>query len=136
MTELSEIVNLNVGGTHFTTTLSTLRLHSSSVLAAMFDPDRSRLLPALRDSSGAYFIDRDPKAFAVVLNYLRTGKVYQDRSGISLEQLEDEADFFGLLGMLDLLESLRESSKRQPKLENGAPKDVLIFLDCGPTSDG
>jgi hypothetical protein len=47
---MSSLINLNVGGTAFSTTLSTLCSDSNSVLAAMFDPDRSAgRAPAMKD---------------------------------------------------------------------------------------
>lgn len=47
MATKSEIVTLNVGGTLFTTTLTTLRQYPGSVLANMFDEDSDRL-PAMK----------------------------------------------------------------------------------------
>ena len=68
----TKIITLNVGGRVFSTTLTTLLSHPDSVLARMFSNDGSAVMPpAMTDSSGHYFIDRDPDAFAVILNYLR-----------------------------------------------------------------
>ena len=57
-----DMVTLNVGGTKFTTTITTLR--AAPYFAAMFDPDSGRP-PAQKDEKGNYFIDRNPKAFEV-----------------------------------------------------------------------
>ena len=98
MASTNEIVKLNVGGSIFTTTLTTLgKYPDTSMLAVMFDPDSGRP-PAIQDSNGAYFIDRDPKAFEVVLRYLRNGKLYKGY-GLSNEELLDEAKFYGLTGL-------------------------------------
>ena len=35
--------------------------------------------------SGAFFLDRDPAAFAVILNYLRTGTVHAE-DGVSFQR--------------------------------------------------
>ena len=51
---------------------------------------------------GAYFIDRDPKYFRYVLNYLRNGQLVID-SDISLESLKYEANYFGLVNLEDEL---------------------------------
>eukprot|EP00123_Amoebidium_parasiticum_P007451 comp18132_c0_seq1/m.18848 comp18132_c0_seq1/g.18848 ORF comp18132_c0_seq1/g.18848 comp18132_c0_seq1/m.18848 type:complete len:513 (-) comp18132_c0_seq1:33-1571(-) len=63
-----DIITLNVGGQPITTTRSTLCRLPDSMLAAMFS-GRHRLAT---DKEGRYFIDRDPKYFAHVLNYLRS----------------------------------------------------------------
>ena len=60
---------------------------------------------------GAYFIDRDPALFAIILYYLRTGMVHTESLGFS--RVMDEAAYFGITGMLD----------QRPK--------VLIFVDYG-----
>ena len=63
-----ELVELNVGGTVFCTFRSTLAKHPQSMLAAMF----SGRHPLARDERGRPFVDRSPKMFALVLEYLRT----------------------------------------------------------------
>lgn len=65
----NNIVNLNVGGTKFTTTLSTLTKTPNSMLAAMF----SGRFAATTDEKNRFFIDRDGKHFGTILNYLRDG---------------------------------------------------------------
>lgn len=61
------MIRVNVGGQLFCTTLCTLRADSGSFLDDVFSGRQS----ASRDSSGAIFIDRDPKYFALILNWLR-----------------------------------------------------------------
>ena len=69
-----------------------------SRLAAMFNPaDLSKRPPMV---NGAFFIDRDPAAFAVVLNFLRTGRVHAD-DGAGFERVMEEAAFLGVSGMLE-----------------------------------
>ena len=71
-------VKLNVGGQLFYTTRTTLlNREPCSMLAKMFDP-ASRLQPGTTDSDGAYLIDRDPKYFRPLLNYLRDGELVID----------------------------------------------------------
>jgi hypothetical protein len=100
------VINLNVGGTTFSTTLSTLCSHPYSKLAAMFN----QYIPIITrvDPNGSYFIDRNPKAFAVILDFLRTGKVFLDHAGVSAEQVRTEAEHFHLDSMYELL-------KKQPE---------------------
>jgi hypothetical protein len=40
----------------------------------MFDPE-SRMDPGV-ERDGAYFLDRDPNSFSIVLNYLRSGVLF------------------------------------------------------------
>jgi uracil-DNA glycosylase len=70
---MDAIVKLNVGGTLFVTAQSTLTWPGSDCFfSILLRGDR----PSARDDeTGAYFIDRDPKLFAVILNYLRTREV-------------------------------------------------------------
>ena len=49
---------------------------------------------------GAYFLDRDPDTFAVVLSYLRSGDIFVDTdSKIILKKLQHEAEYFQLAGL-------------------------------------
>ncbi len=47
--------------------------------AKMFDPE-SRMEPGVQ-RDGAYFLDRDPAYFSIVLNYLRSGVLLGARRG-------------------------------------------------------
>uniref|UniRef100_A0A6B2LDY6 BTB domain-containing protein n=1 Tax=Arcella intermedia TaxID=1963864 RepID=A0A6B2LDY6_9EUKA len=80
---------MNVGGTCFTTSLSTLRKFPNSHLGKMFTIGEG----VVRDSYGRFFIDRDPVLFAIFLNYLRTGNV-SIPPGISATQLLEESLYY------------------------------------------
>lgn len=74
----SDWVRLNVGGRVFDVSKTTLlNSEPNSLLARMFDPE-SNIKPSCVDLSGAYLIDREPKYFAPLLNYLRTGRLIID----------------------------------------------------------
>jgi len=62
----SEIIKLDVGGSNFTTSRSTLCQYPDSMLAKMFDPDSK-----YRKDENSPFLDDDPHAFARILFYLR-----------------------------------------------------------------
>ncbi|KAM7295869.1 BTB/POZ domain-containing protein KCTD5 [Ixodes scapularis] len=66
-------VKLNVGGTCFLTTRTTLCRDPKSFLYRLCQEDPE--LHSDKDESGAYLIDRDPTYFGPVLNYLRHGKL-------------------------------------------------------------
>ena len=63
----ADIINLNVGGQRFSTSRQTLTWIADSFFTAMLNG----LISTNRDEQGAIFIDRDPKLFSIILNYLR-----------------------------------------------------------------
>ncbi|XP_003203608.1 BTB/POZ domain-containing protein KCTD14 [Meleagris gallopavo] len=100
---LPPIVELNVGGEMYTTTLSTLKKHPGSKLAEMFTSQHK-----LRtDSKGRIFIDRPGTYFKYILEYLRSNQVptqciqdvYKEALFYDIEplikQLEDSPQIFG-----------------------------------------
>lgn len=94
----SSILTLNVGGVRFTTTRATLTGPQAGSLAAWFDADPD-LMPTLRDpSDGTYFIDRSPKHFEKILNFLRDGNVPIPSSTEERAELRIEANFFNIVG--------------------------------------
>jgi hypothetical protein len=86
-------VKLDVGGVHFTTSLTTLMTEPDSMLAAMFS-GRHELE---KDDDGRVFIDRDGELFKYVLQYLRERELdlFQLPSGVK-QRLKREAAFYCL----------------------------------------
>eukprot|EP00798_Chlamydomonas_sp_ICE-L_P015545 gene15545-21637_t len=82
----------------YSTTVNTLRnAPSPSLFNAMFS-GRHSLKP---DASGCYFVDRDGRHFADILNYLRDGQLNYPPDGTDfkyLMELRAEAEFYGLVG--------------------------------------
>ncbi len=64
-----QVMHLNVGGQRFATARNTLLKHKDSKLYSLF-AGKSALQP---ESDGSYFLDRSPKHFDLILNYLRDG---------------------------------------------------------------
>ena len=88
------LINLNIGGSKFTTTATTLTRFPDTMLGAMFS-GRHKLTA---DASGHYFIDRDGTHFRHILNYLRCPEDF-DASSISADhkkELKKEAEYYGL----------------------------------------
>ena len=104
---MEERVNLNVGGTHFETTRATLTSRPDSLLAKMFDPD-SELPPAEVTEDGAFFLDASPRAFAVILDWLRYKEILFGKK-VLLEDVIPVADYFGLPELHDKLIALKNS---------------------------
>lgn len=92
-------IKLNVGGTIFLTTKITLSHDANSFLSRLIQDDND--LQTDRDENGAFLIDRDPKYFAPVLNFLRHGKLVLD--GLEEEGVLEEAEFYNVTKMILLL---------------------------------
>lgn len=91
-------ITLNIGGKHFTTSKSNItEKEPSSMLARMFadENDHYWMKPSLRDSSGAYLIDRSPLYFEPILNYLRNGQIIIDKN-VNPRGVLEEAEFYGI----------------------------------------
>ncbi|XP_037125524.1 BTB/POZ domain-containing protein KCTD7 [Syngnathus acus] len=95
--ELPEVVSLNVGGSHFTTRLSTLRRYDDTMLAAMFSGRHH--IP--RDADGRFFIDRDGTYFGDILNFLREGELPQRER---VRAVHREAQYYSIAPLLERLE--------------------------------
>ena len=95
----SSTVKLNVGGHHFTTSVQTLRKDPNSMLAAMFS-GKFDMKPS---EDGTFFIDRDGTHFRFILNYLRNGELILPEGATLLKELEAEAQFYQIQGLLDEL---------------------------------
>ena len=99
------IVKLNVGGHYFTTSRQTLTRDPNSMLAAMFT-GKFEMEPR---GDGAFFIDRDGTHFRFILNYLRTGKLTSPEGEAALKELQEEAEFYQIEGLIEKLKVNSES---------------------------
>ena len=80
-------IQLNVGGTIFETTESTLARHPATFFGA---------LARNRGAATRLFVDRDPTHFRHVLNYLRSGVLAAPASDVAKRELLVEAEFYGM----------------------------------------
>lgn len=106
-------VTLNVGGKCFATSKTTLTgKEPSSMLARMFAEDNGGYFfsPSAVDKNGAYLIDRSPKYFEPLLNYLRIGQLIYDNN-VNPEGILEEARFFGIDSVIPLLEQIIKEKK-------------------------
>ncbi|KNC25835.1 hypothetical protein FF38_08136 [Lucilia cuprina] len=116
-------VKLNVGGQYFLTTKTTLSRDPNSFLSRLIQEDCD--LISDRDETGAYLIDRDPKYFAPVLNYLRHGKLVLD--GVSEEGVLEEAEFYNVTQLITLVKECITNRDQRPQADK---KRVYRVLQC------
>lgn len=109
MSEFPSIIELNVGGVHYTTTLKTLLSETNTLLHEIFtgSPDN-----VIKDAKGRIFIDRDGVLFRYLLDYLRSASLTLPEGFRETDRLKKEAEHFKLKGLLTNLTQLAES--RQP----------------------
>jgi hypothetical protein len=105
------IVSLNVGGTIFQTSPSTMLKYPDSKLARMYNEGQK-----IKDLN--FFFDEDPEYFRIVLNFLRKGKLIQ----------YDEKNLF--VGVRDLAKNL-ELDELVKLLEFGNSQLVLEIGQIG-----
>lgn len=92
-------IRLNVGGTLFLTTRSTLCKDPKSFLYHLCKEDCT--LNSEKDASGAFLIDRDPSYFGPVLNFLRHGKLVINKD-LAEEGVLEEAEFYNITDLIKL----------------------------------
>ena len=119
MNSTCDWIKLNVGGTLYETTRTTLLSRPNSLLAKMFDPGSTRP-PAALGEDGAYRVDADPRAFAAILTWLRRGRVIVPTDSCL------EADYFGLVDMVEeTTRMVREKEKDMREKEiSPIPGDI------------
>ncbi|KAM9432753.1 BTB/POZ domain-containing protein KCTD3-like [Salvelinus alpinus] len=127
---MGEIIQLNVGGTRFSTSRQTLMWIPDSFFSSLLSGRISSLL----DETGAIFIDRDPTAFAPILNFLRTKEL--DLRGVNINILRHEAEFYGitpLVRRLLLCEEIERSSCGSVLFHGYLPPPALPARNSSPT---
>ncbi|EFP03466.1 hypothetical protein CRE_09623 [Caenorhabditis remanei] len=92
-----DILKLNIGGTVFQTTVATLTKFDG-FFKAMLEID----IPLKKDENGCVFVDRSPRHFDYVLNYMRDGNVVLPVCRRERQQLLQEARYYLLDGLIEL----------------------------------
>lgn len=132
---MTDWLRLNVGGTIYETSRSTLTSDAESILARMFEPN-SNLPPATVTEEGCYQIDACPRSFGVILNWLRYRSLIFG-SDVQAEDVLPVADYFGLPELRTLLERHHEKeTEKEGKIisciEESVEKieEVLQHVEC------
>ncbi|XP_026461800.1 BTB/POZ domain-containing protein KCTD5-like [Ctenocephalides felis] len=119
-------VKLNVGGTCFLTTKTTLSRDPHSFLARLIQ-EESDLISDV-DETGAYLIDRDPIYFHSVLNYLRHGKLVLNKDLVE-EGVLEEAEFYNITDLIKLIKERIILRDNQPIHDKKRVYRVLQFQE-------
>ncbi|XP_051580308.1 BTB/POZ domain-containing protein KCTD14 [Myxocyprinus asiaticus] len=94
----SQVVQLNIGGHVFSTTLGTIRKFPNSTLADLFNGSSKLRM----DSEGRYFIDRNGTHFGLILEYLRSEKVPTEH----LQEVHKEALYYDIKPLAKAIEDM------------------------------
>ncbi|KAK9905022.1 hypothetical protein WJX75_007970 [Coccomyxa subellipsoidea] len=136
-----DIVTLNVGGSLFTARRHTYLKDAKSLLSGLLTDE----VDTQRDAEGYIFIDRDPKHFGVILNFLRDGFAVLPRDEQALKEIMVEAAHYKLEGLRALVQpnsgwrpnfatQLRAAAMQQlrgDKLSMKASLDLILFCAYG-----
>eukprot|EP00088_Acartia_fossae_P043775 TRINITY_DN4624_c0_g1_i12.p1 TRINITY_DN4624_c0_g1~~TRINITY_DN4624_c0_g1_i12.p1 ORF type:complete len:313 (-),score=50.32 TRINITY_DN4624_c0_g1_i12:276-1214(-) len=131
MPEENDWLTLNIGGQRFTTCRSTLAREPNCMLARMFAME-STLRPCEQDAQGAYLIDRSPKYFEPILNFLRTGTLIIDPN-VNPTGVLEEAKYFGMDSTIPQLE-LMSTTHSIPRDERALSRRDVIEALIGQSS--
>ena len=104
------IIEINVGGRLFQTTVFTLTKYPGSMLSAMFVHTDTGMSPMPKTKDGQYFLDANPKYFEIILDWLQLEEITTKDPDIMKGTLS-LANYFGLEGLMRRLESLQNESK-------------------------
>lgn len=101
------IVELNVGGVHYTSTRKTLTSDTNSRFSELFTKSTSATV--VKDAKGRIFLDRDGVLFRYILDFLRDNCIVLPAGFREKQRLLNEAEYFKLNGMVKCIQALNES---------------------------
>ena len=79
---------------------------------------------------GSFFIDRDGTYFRFILNFLRTGKLTLPEGATFTKELEEEAEFYQIQGLIDALRSAKLTVKVGTPDEPFRGSTILTNVEC------
>ena len=124
------VINLNVGGQIYTTSLATLTKYSESMLGAMF----SGRFAAQKDSNGNYFIDRDGALFRYILGFLRNGELHVPENFHEFGLLLKEAEFFQIPALTAAVKQQMEGRDGLKSTDKPEQMEVISVFGNGSLS--
>jgi len=102
-TQLGDVIELNIGGTRFSTTITTLTSQKGSFFEAMF----SGRWNTKAQKDGSYFIDRDPFVFRHILNFMRQQPL--DLELLTTQEKKTlllDANYYQLVNLVEILDNV------------------------------
>ncbi|CAF2406833.1 unnamed protein product [Rotaria sp. Silwood2] len=123
-----DVIELNVGGVTYATTLGTLQqAEPESPLAIISTLNTAEIRTIFgRDSKNRIFIDRDGVLFRYVLDYLRNKKLSLPENFAERDRLQVEADYYRLDSMSRTLTQSRPNTSSNVKYINEHMNNVTI----------
>lgn len=112
------VVDLNVGGQLYTTSMPTLAKDPHSLLSVLFNGSQRQCVP--KDSRGRFFIDRDGILFRYVLDFLRNLSLTLPDGFTELDRLLLEAEHFKIVAMKEALIKAIKTRKNEEKAKKRA----------------
>eukprot|EP00026_Physarum_polycephalum_P014347 Phypoly_transcript_14851.p1 GENE.Phypoly_transcript_14851~~Phypoly_transcript_14851.p1 ORF type:complete len:320 (+),score=47.93 Phypoly_transcript_14851:144-962(+) len=94
----NSVITINVGGTIFTTSHTTLQ--HAEYFVAMFNGS----FKAASMVNGNYFLDRDPRLFGIILSFLRSRNFPNLATRHEKKEVMEEARFYGVEALATYLE--------------------------------
>nr|CDJ84601.1 Potassium channel domain containing protein [Haemonchus contortus] len=115
-----DVIELNVGGTHYSTIRRTLLKEPDTVLYRIASSSKALPKGVVRLDNNKYFIDRDGPLFSHILNYLRTEKLILPEGFSETSRLRNEIEFYEIEKLRnELVPQLTTLTSIKPKLSNG-----------------
>ncbi|CAF1371158.1 unnamed protein product [Adineta ricciae] len=136
-----DVIELNVGGVTYATTLGTLQqAESDSPLAIISRLNTAEIRTVFgRDSKNRVFIDRDGVLFRYILDYLRNQKLSLPENFAERDRLQVEADYYRLGNMSKALLESRSNGMTNTAMLTAmtplSPTSSLMASSSGPRSN-
>ena len=124
----NQVIDLNVGGTLFTTCVQTLLVEQDSKLGRMFS-GRHNLE---KQKDGSIFIDRDGTHFGIILNYLRghiTSKRQLPDDPNTLSHLLCEVKYYELKGLLKIIEPIENENNTTAEPDQSRERFLSLLAE-------
>jgi hypothetical protein len=136
-----DVVEINVGGVTYATTLGTLQqAEPESPLAIISTLNTAEIRTIFgRDSKNRIFIDRDGVLFRYILDFLRNKRLSLPENFAERDRLRVEADYYRLANMSKALGLSRPSTSSNGNLNNAttaaSTATALISTTPSPRSN-